>query len=109
MTFEELFPPEVLEKLPALYATEGQADAVVTVKLFYPCFHYTWFLMEYDPQEKLAFALVDGDFCELGLVSIEELLTTRDKLGNEIERDLYFTPISLRLLQAQLRFIRAGQ
>jgi len=89
--------------LPPLYATEYAKDPICHVKLFAPVGHWTWYLMEYDPARKVAFAFVVGHVNELGYVSIAELQSIKVRsgiivngekvtFGLPIERDLYWTP-----------------
>jgi len=89
----KLLTKEIEEKLPALYSQESKgADAIAQVKFFDPVGSYTWYATEFDPNEKLFFGLVDGDFQEFGYFSLEELESYRGPLGLGIERDKYFAP-----------------
>jgi len=79
--------------LPPLYANEfKKAEEVnIPIKLFNPCGSQTWYLTEYDPEQRLAFGYTAGvDFPELGYVSIEELESVRLPFGLKIERDLHW-------------------
>ena len=92
----ELLPAEIAADLPALYATEHEADPVCHVKLFTPDAGYTLWATEYDPHERLFFGYVRNGFDgELGYVSLDELESVRGPLGLPMERDLYFTPMRL--------------
>jgi hypothetical protein len=86
-----LLPDELAARLPALGATEHEADPVVRVKFFTPMSSWTWYVLEYDPEQRLFFGLVDGFEEELGYFSLAEL----ESLGWRIERDLYFKPTPL--------------
>ena len=97
----ELLPDEIARTLPALYAAEKEADPLVRVKLFTPDSSWTWYVVEYDPEERLLFAFVVGHEAELGYVSLEELQSIRGPLGLPIERDLSFTPTPLSRIKAQ--------
>ncbi len=88
----KLFTKAILAKLPPLYSQENVADPIAQVKLFNPTGVGTWFLTEYDPEEKIAFGLCHIHEAELGNVSIEELEQFRGRMGLGIERDLHFTP-----------------
>ena len=49
-----------------LYSQEHEEDPLVIAKLFDPCGSATWYLLEYDPIEKIAFSYVTGliqDLC----------------------------------------------
>lgn len=81
------------DELPPLGSQDGKGDeAVAKVKLFTPDSSWTWWIIEYDPIERLAFGLVSGFEVELGYFSIEELEGVRGKLGLRIERDLHWEP-----------------
>ena len=86
------------DKLPALYATEGKTEALARVKIFDPCGSWTWYVIEYDPIQKLAFGLVDGFEKELGYFSLEELEKTRTRFGLPLERDLHWDPVPVSSL-----------
>lgn len=88
--------------LPALKAQAKVADPIVHVKLFNPTGAATWYLLELDPEENLAFALCDlyGDGGELGYVSLDELAAFRGRFGLGIERDLHFIPKPLSEVKA---------
>ena len=77
---------ERLEEAPRLYKTDGDKIKKVAVKLFHPVF--TLYVVEYDPNEKLAFGYIKNEsdtfLSEWGYSNIEELL----ELG--FEMDLYF-------------------
>jgi len=77
---------ERLDEAPRLYKTDGEKIKKVAVKLFHPVF--TLYVVEYDPNEKLAFGYMrnesDTFLSEWGYSDIEELI----ELG--FEMDLYF-------------------
>lgn len=98
MTLDELWPPPVRETLPPLGATEGEGDPLCRVKFFYPDFSWSWYVIEFDGDDR-CFGLVDGFEKELGYFRLSELLENRGTLGLQIERDLYFTPTRLSALR----------
>jgi hypothetical protein len=51
---------EMLFKDYPLYSQEHESDPMVVAKLFDPCGSATWFLLEYDPVERIAFGYVTG-------------------------------------------------
>jgi len=77
---------ERLDEAPRLYKTDGEKIKKVAVKLFHPVF--TLYVVEYDPNEKLAFGYMRNEsdifLSEWGYSDIEELI----ELG--FEMDLYF-------------------
>jgi len=84
--------------LPKLYATEKipAPEKIVHIKLFTPDSSWTWLLVEYKPEEDLAFGYACDagypDGAEWGYISIAELRTLRGKLGLRVERDIWFKP-----------------
>jgi len=92
---QKLIPKEILDTLPPLYATEKMSNPIVHVKLFTPDSNWSWFIMEYSPQEKLCFGLVQGQEEELGYFTLKELEEVRGAMGLPVERDLYFKPVKL--------------
>ncbi|GAG18213.1 unnamed protein product, partial [marine sediment metagenome] len=60
-----------------------------------------WYILEFD-QEDLLFGLVDGFEKELGYISLNELRETTGPLGLPIERDLYWQPVPLSKVKADL-------
>lgn len=97
-----LIPKEILQNIPALYATEEQDNPTVQVKLFTPDSNWTWYILEYDRENKLLFGLVDGHEQELGYFSLTELEELTGPLGLHVERDTSFTPIPLKELKKKL-------
>lgn len=97
MSKMQLLPNSIAKKLPALYSQEKKGDgAIAHLKLFCPWNSWSWFATEYDPEDKLFFGLVVGDFTELGYFSLEEIESVTGPLGLKIERDKYFTPKILK-------------
>jgi hypothetical protein len=83
--FEELF------KDYPLYSQEEVDDPLVVAKLFDPTGSATWFLTEYNSNDKIAFGYVVGLIeDEWGYVSLTELESIERPFGLTIERDLYF-------------------
>ena len=90
----ELIPDDLAARLPALYATEREADPIAHVRLITPDSYWTWYVFEYDPAKRLCFGLVEGFEREFGYFSLDELAEACGPLGLSIERDLYFAPSS---------------
>jgi hypothetical protein len=84
------------------YSQENEKDPLVVAKLFDPCGSATWYLTEYNQDEKTAFGFVTGLVCdEFGYVSLEELEGIERPFGLTIERDLYFSPARLSTFRQQ--------
>ena len=82
---------ETLFKDYPLYSQEHEKDPLVIAKLFDPTGSASWFLLEYDPVEKLAFGYVTGMTAdELGYISLTEMESISGPLGIGIEQDMYF-------------------
>lgn len=87
--------------LPTLGATsEIQAkELIAKVRLFCPYSPYTCYLIEYDNNARVGYAMatLDGGYWEFGTISIQELEEIRlfDGLVKAIERDLHFKPTPL--------------
>jgi hypothetical protein len=95
----EFFPKDVADTLPPLYSQDGKGDeAVVYVKFFQPWGSWTWFATEYDPEDRLFFGMVHGFEKELGFFSLAEIQEIRGPGGLKIERDIWWTPRTLREL-----------
>lgn len=99
----ELLPGELRAVLPKLYSTEKSGDdAVAPMKFFTPDANWTWYPTEFDGND-LFFGLVSGFELEIGYFSLAELEEVRGGLNLPIERDLYFSPKTLRELKAYHR------
>lgn len=94
----KLLTKELLNKLPALYSNENEADPMVICKFFTPDSNWTWYAIEFDGKDTF-YGLVDGFEEELGYFSLSELESVRGALGLPIERDLYFKPCKLSSVQ----------
>ena len=92
----KLMTKAIEKKLPGLYATEElpAEEKVVQVKFFSPYTGWTWYGVEYSPEDKLFFGLVQGFEQEWGYFSLEELESARGAGGKLplVERDECFKP-----------------
>lgn len=95
----------VKSKLPALYSTEDDKDPVAFLKFFNPVGRGTWYLIEYDPEERLAFGYVDLGSPELGYFSMAELEEMILPMGLKIERDFGFIPTKLSEIKKQMEAV----
>ena len=89
---------ELLKTLPAPMAQDGKGDdAIAYAKYFSPYSGWTWYVTEYDREEKIFFGLVFGFECELGYFALEELEEAKGPMGVQgVERDIHFKPMTLR-------------
>lgn len=98
----KLLTKELLRVIPKLRETENDPDPMIQAKFFYPAFHWSWYVIEFDGKD-LFFGFVDGDFAELGYFTLSELQETQDRFGLPIERDMFFHACRLSDLKAQLK------
>ena len=95
----EYLLPEIRERLPRLRATEGGYDPIAQAKYFTPDSSWTWYALEFDPEEEVFFGLVQGFAEEFGPFTLAELQTARGPMGLRIERDLFFRPTPVSRLR----------
>ena len=87
-----VIPEDMADKIPAMRATASQSQPMAMLKYFTPDSSWTWYVVEYDPEQRLCFGLVIGHEREFGYFSLIELEEIRGPSGLPIERDLYFEP-----------------
>lgn len=95
MAKQKLMTKTIAKTIPRLYATDGMSDHMkrVPVKFFNPTSAYTYYVIEYDPDQRLLFGYVTGtEFDELGYQSLDELENYKGKFGLGIERDIHWNP-----------------
>lgn len=88
----------VTDKLPTDYTS---FDDLCKVKLFNPTGAATWWIAAYDPETQIAQGVVDlgiGIGPEFGDIWMPELVDFRGRFGLPIERDLHYTPKTIREL-----------
>ena len=87
-------PSNIAQNIPALYATERLplAEKTVQLKWFTPWSNWTWWVIEYDPADRIAWGIVSGHETEWGYFSLDELQAVRGPGGLTVERDLHFSP-----------------
>jgi hypothetical protein len=88
-----LLDDELRACLPPLYAQEAVEEPIVYAKFFMPGTPWTWYVTEGSEQEEdfLFFGFVVGLESEFGYFLLSELESVRNRLGLEVERDLFFT------------------
>jgi len=77
----DLLPGWLAATVPALYSQEGVETPLVRVKFFTPDAQWTWFVLEYDPAERLCFGLVCGQVDELGYSRSTSCAPCADRWG----------------------------
>ena len=106
-------PASMVRKIPPLYATDGTPLAERVIWLHYFAGACDWWLVEYDPAEKIGFGyacLGDPMCAEWGYVPLDELEIIYEPIRFEpfpdglwglrppviVERDLYWQPVPVR-------------
>ncbi len=87
----KLLTKALLKKLPPLYSGEDTpaSERKIPVKFFSPYTGWRWYVLEYDPADKLFFGYVSGMEKEYGYFSFDELDQAVVKgIVPAVERDL---------------------
>lgn len=79
---------EELSKVPGLYKTENIPLSEKNVYFHFFCGNSDWWILEYDPNDKLFFCIAKLFVHELGYVSFDELREIKAFGFMEVERDL---------------------
>lgn len=101
----KLLDDNLLAKFREIGDQSEADDALIVCKYFNPTGAGSWFVISYDPIDKVFFGYVSifGDYCdELGCFSLKELEEFKGKFGLGIERDLYFQPKRLSEVKKEL-------
>lgn len=81
---------EELSKVPLLYKTEGVPLPEKNVYFHFFCGNSDWWILEYDPKDRLFFGIAKIFVHELGYISFDEMKEAKAFGVMEVERDLYF-------------------
>ena len=93
---------EKIKKDTPMYGSTAELsmeEQTVTAKFFDPTGSWTWYLLEMDEEQDLAYGFVTSEFepsGEFGPFSINELKGLELPYGLYIERDKYFEPMNLK-------------
>lgn len=101
-----LLTKENLRKLPPIYAQQNEGDPIIYVKFFTPWSNWTWYAMEYDPEERMFFGIVEGLETEFGYFSLDEIAEVRGPFGLKIERDRHFKPSPVSKVRGLEKLVR---
>jgi len=105
---EELLDrPEALSTMPALYATEreNEENHVFRMRFYHPLAQWSWYAVEYDPEDRVFFGWLDGDFQEWGYFSLLEMAFLEVR-GVRIMWDVDFKAIGFEELKASLKEVQ---
>lgn len=81
---------EELNKVPKLYDTENIPLPERDVYFHFFCGNSDWWILEYDPKNRLFFGIAKIFECELGYISFDEMRDVRVFGAMEVDRDLHF-------------------
>lgn len=91
-----LMPQAVRRSLPRLYETDGLGmGAVARAKYFSPWSAWTLYVTEFDGEDTLYGYCVNGSVREWGYSSLAEMERTEFRGMPGIERDKWFSPLSV--------------
>ena len=92
-----LITKSVLKATPPLYSTQHMKPEEVRIrcKFFTPWSGWTWYMTEYDPENRLAFGWAINsampECAELGYFSLDEMEAVTGPFGLKIERDIHYS------------------
>ena len=94
----KLLTKELLKQIPKTYSQENVSmpEKTLYAKFFTPWTNWTWYVAEYDPDERICFGYVEGHESEWGYFALEELEEIKHWTGLKIERDRFFKPIKFK-------------
>lgn len=98
-----LLTPELRQQLPPIYSTENlpKEEKRAICKFFTPDSCWTWYALEFDPEEGIFFGIVEGLETEWGYFSLEDLQSIRGPLRLPVERDMWFEPTPVDKLKVK--------
>ncbi len=81
---------EELSRVPLLYKTENIPLSEKDVYFHFFCGNSDWWILEYDPDDRLFFGITKIFVHELGYVSFDEMKEVKAFGVMEVERDMDF-------------------
>ena len=101
---ELLDKPEALKEMPALYATEKKDEEkhLFRMRFYHPLAKWSWYAVEYDPEDRVFFGWMDGDTQEWGYFSLLEMAFLEVR-GVRIMWDVDFIPVRYGELRDRVR------
>jgi len=90
----KLLTKELLKIIPKPYSSENISleNKMVYAKFFTPWTIWTWYVCEYNPEDRTFFGFVEGFEGEWGYFALEELESIEHFSGLKVERDIFFKP-----------------
>lgn len=99
----KLLTEQIKKQIPSLYSTEQTPlkEKLVICKFFNPCGAGTWYVIEGEQKENdfLFWGMVDLHEEEFGYFSLKELESLRLPYGYKVERDIFFSPCSMKKIR----------
>ena len=95
----KLLTKAIENKLPKFYETEDipEEEKIAQIKFFTTWNSWRWYGVEYNPDTRMFFGWVDGDFPEWGYFSLDEISQVRGgPFKMPIERDMWVTPKQMK-------------
>ncbi len=100
----KLMTKELERRFAQLGSQEDKGDdAIVVCKFFTPWTNWTWYCLEFSPEDRTFFGLVEGFETEFGYSSLDELEEIKGPAGLRIERDLYWKERTIGEVRAGVR------
>lgn len=87
----KLLTKALLNKFASVGDQSEVEDPLIICKFFHPFHPWRRYASEYDPDTKIFFGFVDGDFPEWWYFSLDELEQVKI-MGLGMERDMFFDP-----------------
>jgi hypothetical protein len=111
---EEIFPTEILEAMPRMGDSSKlhREEIKIPLKVFNASGSQTWFLYEYDPEDRIFFGfanLGDSMYAECGIIPMDELLEYNDTtpfLRFNLDRDEHWN--AERTLKEVMDMVNSG-
>ena len=97
----QFLPEGIIKKIPKLYSQEDVKDPTVVTKFFTPWSNWTWYVIEYDGEDRF-YGLVDGFEKEFGYFTRTELESATGPMGLKIERDINWSPKPISEVKKEL-------
>ena len=95
----KLLTKEVIKKATKQYTKGSDMDEqMVVAKFFDPMGHWTWYLMNKDPESDYCWGIVKGNAVEMGSFGLNELQEYTSQFGLGIERDTSFDPVKANVI-----------
>jgi hypothetical protein len=97
---------EELSKVPSLYATENIPLKERDVYFHFFCGNSDWWILEYDPKDRLFFGIAHIFEYELGYISFDEMKDVKAFGVIEVERDLNFETKNIKDIEELKEWIK---